>query len=106
MLICTYQLSTKGVFMQNEARINLRTTSDRKALIAKAAAYSGTSLSTFLLQTAEARARIVLKEQEELHLTVRDWESFLNTLDEEENDPKPRPRLRALIDEYAGDHEL
>lgn len=88
--------------MHVQERINLRTTYERKNLIATAAAYSGTTLSAFLLESAEERAKQVMQEQTEIQLTVKDWNTFSKILDETEN--KPRPKLKALVDEYSEDH--
>lgn len=85
--------------MQNEERINLRTTHERKQFIATAATYCGTSLSAFLLESAEQRAKKVMKEQAQIQLTIKDWDTFAKILDEAEN--KPRPKLKALVEEYA-----
>ena len=87
--------------MQAEERINLRTTHERKSLIATAAAYSGTTLSAFLLESAEQRAKQVMQEQTEIQFTVKDWNTFSRILDEV-ND-KPRPKLKALIKEHIED---
>ena len=84
--------------MQAQERINLRTTYERKNLIATAAAYSGTTLSAFLLESAEERAKQVMQEQTEIQLTVKDWNAFSKILDEAEN--KSRPKLKALIEEH------
>ena len=83
--------------MQNEERINLRTTQERKKYIA--AAYSGTSLSSFLLESAEQRAKEVMEAQTQLQLSVKDWNAFAKILDEE--NVKDRPKLKALVKEHA-----
>ena len=85
--------------MQNEERINLRTTQERKKYIATAAAYSGTSLSSFLLESAEQRAKEVMEAQTQLQLSVKDWNAFAKILDEE--NVKDRPKLKALVKEHA-----
>ena len=87
--------------MQAEERINLRTTLERKTFIAAAAAYSGTTLSAFLLESAEQRAKQVMQEQTEIQLTVKDWNTFSKILDEADN--KTRPKLKALIAEHIED---
>lgn len=86
--------------MQAEERINLRTTQERKKLIATAAAYSGTTLSAFLLETAEERAKKIMEEQMQIQLTMKDWMAFSRILDEADTKPRPRPRLEALIQEH------
>ena len=84
--------------MQVEDRINLRTTPERKQYIAKAASYCGTTLSAFLLDSAEQRAREVMKEQTQIQLSAKDWQAFEKILDEAET--KPRPKLKKLIEDY------
>lgn len=85
--------------MQNKERINLRTTQEKKKYIAMAAAYSGTSLSSFLLESAEQRAKEVIEAQTRLQLSVKDWNAFAEILDE--TDIKDRPNLKALVREHA-----
>ena len=85
--------------MRNEERINLRTTQERKKYIATAAAYSGTSLSSFLLESAEKRAKEVMEAQTQLQLSVKDWNTFAKILDEA--DGKDRPNLKALVKEHV-----
>ncbi len=85
--------------MQVEDRINLRTTPERKQYIAKAASYCGTTLSAFLLDSAEQRAREVMKEQAQIKLNAKDWQAFEKILDEAET--KPRPKLKQLIEDYS-----
>ncbi len=84
--------------MQIEDRINLRTTPERKQYIAKAASYCGTTLSAFLLDSAEQRAREVMKEQTQIQLSAKDWQAFEKILDEAEI--KPRPKLKKLIENH------
>jgi len=81
-----------------EDRINLRTTPERKQYIAKAASYCDTTLSAFLLDSAEQRAREVMKEQTQIQLTSKDWQAFEKILDKAET--KPRPKLKKLIEDH------
>ena len=78
-------------------RIDLRTSAETKALITRAAATAGMSLSAFLLNAAQERAEILLNETESLTLTPRDWEAFFAALD---NIDQPRPRLTAAMERY------
>lgn len=87
--------------MQNKERINIRTTHERKNFIATAAAYCDTTLSAFLLESAEQRAKEVLQEQMEIQLTVKDWDAFTKILDEAET--KSRPKLKTLVKEHSDD---
>ena len=77
--------------------IDLRLSGDLKALLARAASYSGMSLSSFLVAVASDRALEVTAEHETLTLTPRDWEAFRSSLDEAE---RPCPRLEAAARRY------
>jgi uncharacterized protein (DUF1778 family) len=76
----------------DSARINLRTSPEAKALIERAAALMGTTMSGFMLQSAYELASQVVAEQETLTLSDRDRDAFLAVL---ANPPKP---TQALID--------
>jgi uncharacterized protein (DUF1778 family) len=87
---------------QRDERIDLRISPDLKTLLARAASYSGMSLSSFLVSIAADRAREVVADHETLTLTPRDWEAFLSALDDAD---RPRPRLTAAARRYRGRHE-
>ncbi len=76
------------------ARINLRTSADAKALIERAAAYMGTTVSAFLLQNAYEAAKRVVAEHEVIMLTQRDFEDFARAL---EQPPAPTAALKRLL---------
>jgi uncharacterized protein (DUF1778 family) len=78
-------------------RIDLRTSPEIKALIVRAAATSGVSLSAFLIASAQERAKQVLSESETVTLSPYDWETFFTALD---NADQPRPKLEAAASEY------
>lgn len=78
-------------------RIDLRTSSEIKSLIVRAAATAGVSLSAFLIASAQERAKQILAESETLTLSPRDWNAFFAALD---NPGKPRPRLKAAATDY------
>ena len=79
---------------RDTARINLRTSSDAKALIERAAAYMGTTVSAFLLQNAYEAAKRVVAEHEVIMLTQRDFEDFAKAL---EKPPAPTAALKRLL---------
>ncbi|MEZ5478744.1 MAG: DUF1778 domain-containing protein [Thiolinea sp.] len=64
-------------------RINLRTTIEVKSLLSRAAALRGLSLSSFLLESGQRAAESLLKEQEHIILSAKDWEKFAEILDDE-----------------------
>ena len=74
------------------ARINLRTSPEAKALIERAAAIMGSTVSSFMLQNAYEAARRLVAQQEVITLSDRDRDAFLVAL---ENPPAP---TQALID--------
>lgn len=74
------------------ARINLRTSPEAKALIERAAAIMGSTVSSFMLQNAYEAALRLVAQQDVITLSDRDRDVFLNAL---ENPPEP---TQALID--------
>jgi uncharacterized protein (DUF1778 family) len=82
---------------QRDERIDLRVSTDLKTLLSRAAAYSGMSLSSFLVSVASDRAKEVVAQHETLTLSSRDWDAFLTALDQAD---KPRPRLEAAARRY------
>lgn len=83
---------------QRDERIDLRLSEELKTLLARAASYSGMSLSSFLVSSASERAKQVVAERETLTLTARDWRAFLAGLDKPE---RRRPKLEAAAKRYA-----
>ncbi len=80
-----------------DERIDLRLSTELKALLARAASYSGMSLSSFLVTSASKRAKELVAERETITLTARDWKAFLAALDEPE---RRRPRLEKAAKRY------
>lgn len=76
------------------ARINLRTSAEAKAMIERAAALMGTTVSSFMLQNAYEAARRIVSEDNTLLMTQRDFEAFTSSL---ENPPEPKVALRELM---------
>lgn len=76
------------------ARINLRTSPEAKALIERAAALMGTTMSSFMLQNAYEAAQRLIAQHETITLSDRDRDAFLAALD---NPPEPTDALRALL---------
>lgn len=78
-------------------RINLRTSVETKNLLARAAALRGLSLSNFLLEAAQQLAQEVIKEQEQILLSQRDWERFALILDD---DSLPNVKLQKAMGKF------
>ncbi|TAN53148.1 MAG: DUF1778 domain-containing protein [Methylococcaceae bacterium] len=76
------------------ARINLRASPEAKAMIERAAALMGTTLSAFMLQNAYEAARRIVADHDTLLLSQRDFAAFTATL---ENLPEPNEALRSLM---------
>lgn len=76
------------------ARINLRTSPEAKALIERAAALMGTTVSSFMLQNAYEAARRVVADNDTIMLSQRDFEAFIVAC---ENPSEPNEALRALM---------
>lgn len=76
----------------DSARINLRTSPEAKALIERAAAIMGSTVSGFMLQNAYEAASRLIEQQERITLSDRDRDVFLDAI---ENPAEP---TQALID--------
>lgn len=82
---------------ERDERIDLRVSAELKSLLARAASYSGMSLSSFLVSSATKRAEELVAARETLTLTSRDWRAFLAGLDKAE---RRRPRLEQAAKRY------
>jgi len=76
------------------AQINLRTSAEAKAMIERAAGLMGTTVSSFMLQSAFDVARRIVSETDTLLLNQRDFDAFTASI---ENPPKPKAALRKLM---------
>ena len=77
-----------------DTRINLRTSPEAKALIERAAALMGTTVSSFMLQNAYEAARRVVTENDTLTLSRKAFEEFVAAC---EKPAKPTKALRDLM---------
>jgi uncharacterized protein (DUF1778 family) len=75
-----------------EARIEFRIPSEAKKLIERAAASQGRSVSDFAKEVLTQRAKAVIEEMENIQLSDRDRDIFLQLLDA---DPEPNAALQA-----------
>jgi uncharacterized protein (DUF1778 family) len=76
------------------ARINLRTSPEAKALIERAAAIMGSTVSSFMLQNAYDAARRIVADKDTLMLSQQAFEAFVAAC---ENPPEPTEALRKLM---------
>ena len=78
----------------DSARINLRTSPEAKALIERAAALVGTTVSSFMLLNAYEAAQRLVAQHDSLVLSDRDRDAFLAAMD----DPgQPNEALKSLM---------
>ena len=78
--------------------INLRASAQIRDLIDRAAALLGQNRSVFMLDSARLRAEDVLLDQKLFSLGDKQYQDFLNLLDEP---PKPTEELRKLLSAKA-----
>lgn len=76
------------------ARINLRTSPEAKALIERAAALMGTTVSSFMLQNAYEAARRLVTESDTLQLSRQAFADFVAAC---ETPDEPNDALRQLM---------
>jgi uncharacterized protein (DUF1778 family) len=81
----------------NQARVDLRTTLEVKAMVERAAAISGTSVSDFITSTVVEKSREVIRENETRVLLDRDRDIFLSLLDAP---AAPNDALRSAAAEF------
>lgn len=78
--------------------INLRASAHLRDRIDRAAALLGQNRSEFMLESARLRAEEVLLDQKLFSLDEKQYQDFLNLLDEP---PKPTEELRRLLSATA-----
>lgn len=79
---------------RESARINLRTSPEAKALIERAAALMGTTVSGFMLQNAYEAARRIVADHDTLLLSQQAFDAFVASC---ENPPEPNDALKQLL---------
>lgn len=75
---------------RKETRLVARTSPEIQGIIQRAADYSGTTLSQFLIESAMEKARIVIERTETLQLSMASADALFAIL---ENPPKPNKKL-------------
>jgi uncharacterized protein (DUF1778 family) len=78
-------------------RMHLRLDTKTKRTLERAAAYTETSVSEFVLSNAVDAAARVIRERERTTLSPTDWDVFYDALI---NPPEPNDRLRAAVRRY------
>ena len=78
-------------------RLEARVTAEQKALIERAAALQGRTVTDFVLVSVQEAARRAIEDHGQLELSVRDSEAFVEAL----LNPKPvNERLRETVRRY------
>ena len=78
-------------------RLETRVTVEQKALIERAAALQGRTVTDFVLTSVQDAARRTITEHQQLELSVRDSQAFVDAL----LNPKPvNDRLRETVRRY------
>ena len=78
-------------------RLETRVTAEQKTLIERAAALQGRTVTDFVLTSVQDAARRAIEEHQQLELSLRDSETFVEAL----LNPKPvNDRLRDTIRRY------
>ncbi|KAA1190149.1 DUF1778 domain-containing protein [Photorhabdus heterorhabditis] len=75
---------------RKETRLVARTSAEIQEIIQRAADYSGTTLSQFLIESAMDKARNVIERTETLHLSMAGADALFAAL---ENPPKANKKL-------------
>lgn len=76
------------------ARISLRTSHELKALIERAAAITGSTVSSFISQNMYETARRIVTDTDTIMLSQEAFEAFVASC---ENPPEPTEALRKLM---------
>ena len=77
-----------------EDRLNIRTTTEKKAMIARAAEKENKNVSDFVLENALHAAEAVLADEANFSLNRDKWRRFIAALDAP---PRKLPALRKLF---------
>lgn len=81
-------------------RLEARIPAELKALLVRAATIEGRSLTDFVVSSASAEARRIIREAEHLELSARDQLAFAESLT---NPPSANEALRAAARRYRGE---
>jgi len=93
-------MRTQNEPIAKDARLDIRMTSDQKGLIERAAAVNGLSITGFVMSCVEKATRRTLRDYEEMTLTKRDNEAFVQALIEP---PTPSRHLSEAARRYKED---
>ncbi len=91
------QASTAAPARPRRERLEARLSPEQKALLERAAALEGRSLTDFVVSNAQLAALKTIQRYEVIALTARDSLAFAEALI---NLPAPNPRLRAAAERH------
>jgi uncharacterized protein (DUF1778 family) len=86
-------ITTKQKSKRSE-RLNIRTTSDKKDLIARAAEKENKNISDFVLENALSAAESIVGDEANFSLDKKRWNQFVAALDAP---PRSIPSLQKLL---------
>lgn len=95
--VCTMSKRDEGIMIvakTREERLNIRTTAEKKALIARAAKKENKNISDFVLENALSAAEAVVVDDANFTLDKKRWTMFCAALDAP---PRELPALRKLL---------
>jgi uncharacterized protein (DUF1778 family) len=81
-------------------RLEARISADKKSILKNAADLSGRTLTDFVIHSAYEAAIRVIQEYQQLHLSVKDRETFVHAL---LNAPNPSDKLVKAARKYKKD---
>ena len=81
-------------------RLEARISDEKKSLLKHAADLVGRSLTDFVVNSAYEAATRVIKEHEQIRLSIKDKDIFINAL---QNAPAPSSALKAAAHKYKKD---
>ncbi|AFZ56387.1 DUF1778 domain-containing protein [Anabaena cylindrica FACHB-243] len=96
-------LNTEQSQTAKKERLEARLTSEQKELLQRAAEIEGTTLTDFVVRSAQAQARRVIEEHTRIKLSLEDSQAFVASL---LNPPEPNQRMMKAAAEYKQAMEL
>jgi uncharacterized protein (DUF1778 family) len=94
---CKYNLTMARASITKAQRLQVRLDAHAKSVLQRAADYSRTTVSQFVMTTAVAEAERVVRENEVVTLSDPDWKLFYDAL---VDPPAPNKALRRAFDRF------
>ncbi len=89
--------SRSAAVRRRAERLEARVTAEQKALIERAAALEGRTVTDFVLTSVQEAARRTIEDHEIIRLSVRDSQAFVDAL---LNPREPSARMRERVARY------